>query len=92
MKNIGHLNTLLYSSFLYCIAVYIYIYMHAGGCTEDEYRLTGGETEREGRVEVCHGGLWGTVCESSWSDAHADTVCRALNFQGAQERGENKSN
>lgn len=65
----------------------MYMYVCTGGCSEGAYRLAGGRTGREGRVEMCHGGLWGTVCDNSWTDMQADTVCRALGFQDVQERG-----
>ena len=39
----------------------------------------GGSTEREGRVEVCVGGHWGTVCNNS-QEGVAGAVCSQLGF------------
>ena len=49
-------------------------------CTDGDVRLVGGGNEFEGRVEVCFGGEWGTVCgdPSSWSSNHALVVCKQL--------------
>ena len=36
----------------------------AGDCVNGEIRLVGGFTYREGRVEGCVDGRWGTVCNN----------------------------
>ena len=49
-------------------------------CEEGAVRLRNGTTEREGRVELCLNGIWGTVCDDNWNDNAATVVCRQLDF------------
>jgi len=43
-------------------------------------RLLEGETEWEGRLEVCLGRRWGTVSSDGWSTTDAQVVCRDLGY------------
>ena len=40
------------------------------------------EDQSEGRVEVCRGGVFGTVCDRYWNDLNARVVCHKLGFSG----------
>ena len=54
-------------------------------CNDGEIRLVNGTTSSEGRVEICYDGVWGSVCDKtfSWNDQDAAIVCLQLGFQGA---------
>lgn len=53
-----------------------------------EIRLVGGNERRagmEGRVEVRHYGLWGTVCDDDFGTNEAQVICNSLGFKGIAE-------
>ena len=51
-------------------------------CTENEIQLVSveGENATEGRLEICHEGVWGTACPQSLDPRDASVVCRELGF------------
>ena len=58
-------------------------------CADGDIQLVGGRGDFEGRVEICFGGTWGTVCEHGFTRrftySEAGVICRQLgyNFTGA---------
>jgi deleted-in-malignant-brain-tumors protein 1 len=54
-----------------------------GNCSLGDVRLVDGMSEYEGRVEICVGGQWGTVCDDSWGQQEALIVCRQLGYSQA---------
>ena len=41
-------------------------------------RLVNGSSRYEGRLEIFHNGLWGSVCDDEFSARDAKVVCRDL--------------
>ena len=46
-------------------------------------RIVDGSASSEGRVEVFHSGLWGTICHERWTVDDANVVCRQLGYTRA---------
>ncbi|XP_024937981.1 uncharacterized protein LOC107265302 isoform X11 [Cephus cinctus] len=47
-----------------------------------ELRLANGSSPLEGRVEVRHHGIWGTVCDDDFTTAAATVICKSLGYAG----------
>ncbi len=50
-------------------------------CNNGSIRLVGGNTvHTEGRVELCNGGSWTSICPAGWDSNEARVVCRQLGY------------
>ena len=53
-------------------------------CPNGDVRLVGGN-EYSGRVEICLGGVWGSLCRSfSWQDNTAQVICRMIGYNNSE--------
>ena len=53
---------------------------NADGCTDGAVRLVEGETEWEGRLEVCFDRRWGTVGNDVWTEVNGQVMCNAMGY------------
>ena len=51
-----------------------------GDCEDGDIRLVNGDTQYEGRLEICINNAWGTICSSyyRWTTVDSNVACRQL--------------
>lgn len=64
-----------------------FLSMFPVGAQQTPIRLVNGKDVFEGRLEILHDGVWGTVCDDNWALQNAQVVCRQLGFAGVMEDG-----
>ncbi len=52
----------------------------SGECDDGTIRLAGGQSDFEGRVEICNNDTWWTVCDDYWDVNDTNVVCRQLGY------------
>ena len=66
-----------------CIIILVYIGQIVNGSQIDGMRLVSSDGKiggNSGRVEVLYNGVWGTICDDSWSFGDARVACRSVNM------------
>ncbi|CAG2194239.1 Hemicentin-1,Neurotrypsin,Scavenger receptor cysteine-rich domain superfamily protein,Coadhesin,Adhesion G protein-coupled receptor B3,Thrombospondin-2,Thrombospondin-1,Mucin-like protein,Scavenger receptor cysteine-rich type 1 protein M160,Scavenger receptor cysteine-rich type 1 protein M130,A disintegrin and metalloproteinase with thrombospondin motifs adt-1,Adhesion G protein-coupled receptor B1,Deleted in malignant brain tumors 1 protein [Mytilus edulis] len=74
----------MWNSFLIPITLFICTRV-ADGQDDDDLRLVDGSHSREGRLEIFHNGIWGSVCDDSFDYPDASVACRQLGFRCLSE-------
>ena len=66
-----------------------YLFLHLARGTECSgdgiIRLRGGLVARQGRVEICVEGRWGTICDTNWDSRDAAVACSQLGYPSIGE-------
>ena len=56
----------------------------APACEEGAIQLVNGNYPSEGTIQICVGGVWGTVCDDFWDHQEAKVVCGSLGLTEGQ--------
>ena len=54
---------------------------HTALCSDGDLRLLGGDSDRDGLLQVCFGRRWGTINGDGWTASDTQVACRQLGFE-----------
>ena len=63
-----------------CIIDTVQLMVIVDSCSEGEVQLVGPSSAFAGRVELCIGFMWTTVCDDFWDNRDASVLCRQLGY------------
>ena len=66
--------------------------MNSQGCADYDVRLTGGDRNNTGTLEICINQYWSTVCLNYFRKEDASVVCAGLDFQRYGKSSNNNYN
>ena len=49
-------------------------------CENGDLRLLNGSNQKEGRLEICIGNKYGSICDDRWDVLDVTVVCRKLGY------------
>lgn len=72
----------MYMYVVHMCAISCNIYIVIDECVDGNIRLVNGSRVTEGRVEVCSGGVWGTIAgvTTRFDNTAAQVACRQLGY------------
>ena len=80
---LGTRNTHTHDVYVIIYLLFYLFYYNNAGCIDGTVRLANGSNATEGRVEICVGSSWRTVCDDGWDRYAASVVCRQLGYPSA---------
>ena len=69
----------------------LYMYIAPGSCEENSVRLSNGDIDEEGQVEICTSGMWGSICSTGWDLTNAYVLCKQMGFSEKSKKVLNTS-
>ena len=76
ITQIGNSNTVLIFNILESAMNIIFL----TDCVEGSIHLAGGNNNTEGRIEICHNRIWGSICDHGWDTIDVEVLCYQLGF------------
>ena len=67
--------------------IYHSLVLLLASCVDGQVRLVDGDTDVEGRVEICYSRRWGTISGNGWTHRESTVVCNDLGYEATGRLG-----